>query len=118
MNDYITFIVEKNSFFSDNDKLLLKPFFKELNDVLINKGGNFISFLIEKNIKINCVFFAIFNNQSTNPSDYIDAYDSIETEAKQQLETIGFKNYYIEIVFIPTFSKSMEIKGAINKYYE
>lgn len=118
MNDYITFVVEKNSFFSDSDKLLLKPFFKKLNDVLINKEGKFISFLIEENIKINCVFFAIFNNQSVNPSDYIDAYDAIEAEAKQQLEGIGFKNYSIEIVFIPTFSKSMEIKGAIDKYYE
>lgn len=118
MNDYMTFVVEKNSFFSDNDKLLLKPFFKELNDVLINKDGKFISFLIEKDIRINCVFFAIFNCQSINPSDYIDTYDAIEAEAKQQLEAIGFRNYSIEIVFIPTFSKSMEIKGAIDKYYE
>lgn len=118
MNDYVAFVVEKNSFFSDDDKMLLKPFFDELNDVLMNKNGEFISFLIKKNIKINCVFFAIFKNASTTPSDYIDAYDAIEAEAKQHLETIGFKNYSIEIVFIPTFSESMEIKGAIDKFYE
>lgn len=118
MNDYIAFVVEKNSFFSDSDKLLLKPFFKDLNDVLINENGKFIAFLIAKNIKINCVFFAIFKNQSITPSDYIDAYDAIEAEAKQHLEAIGFKKYSLEIVFIPTFSESMEIKGAIDKYYE
>ena len=118
MNDYITFVVEKNALFSEDDKKILKSFFAELNDVLINKNGEFISFLINKNIKVNCVFFAIFKSQSIVPSDYIDAYNSIEREATQHLESIGFKNFSIEIVFIPTFSKSMEIKGAIDKYYE
>lgn len=42
----------------------------------------------------------------------------MQAEAKQHLEAIGFKNYSIEIVFIPTFSGSMEIKGAIDKFYE
>lgn len=118
MNDYITFVVEKGSFFSDSDKMLLKPFFRELNDVLMNKGGNFISFLIEKEITVNCVFFAIFKCTSTTPSDYIKAYDEIEATAKDYLEKMGIKKYGIEIVFIPTQSSSMEIKGAIDEYYK
>ena len=118
MNDYITFVVDKNAFFSDNDKRLLKPFFKELNDVLVNKNEDFISFLIEKDVKINCVFLAVFKNSSVKPEDYISTYDAIEAETKQHLDAIGFKNYSVEIVFIPTFSESMEIKGAIDKYYE
>ena len=118
MNDYITFVVEKGTFFSDSDKKLLKPFFNELNDVLMNKGGKFISFLIEKEIKINCVFFAIFQCRSITPADYIAAYDEIESTAKSYLEKMGFKKYGIEIVFIPTQSSSMEIKGAIDGYYK
>lgn len=117
MNDYVTFVVEKNALFSDEDKTLLKPFLQELNCVLLN-DGNFISFVIEKDIRVECVFFAIFKHESVNPSDYIDAYDAIEAEAKSHLEAIGFKNYNIEVVFIPTKAKSMEIKGEINKYYE
>lgn len=118
MDDYICFIVNKNSFFHDNDKQLLKKFFNELNEVLINRDGKFAQFLIEKNIKVNCVFFAIFNNNSVNPSDYIEVYKSIEEDAKSHLEAIGFRNYYIEIVFVPTSSKSMDIKEAISKSYE
>lgn len=118
MNDYITFVVEKGAFFSDSDKKLLKPFFKELNDVLMNKGGNFISFLIEKEVKINCVFFAIFKCASITPADYIAAYNEIESTAKSHLENMGFKKYGIEIVFIPTHASSMEIKGAIDGYYQ
>lgn len=118
MNDYITFVVEKGAFFSDSDKMLLKPFFKELNDVLMNKGGDFISFLIEKEVKVNCVFFAIFECASTTLSDYISAYNKIESTAKSYLENMGLKKYGIEIVFIPTHASSMEIKGAINGYYQ
>lgn len=118
MNDYITFIVEKGTFFSDADKMILKPFFKELNDVLMNKGGNFVSFLIDKKVKINCVFFAIFKCASITPADYIVAYNEIEATARSHLEKMGFKKYSIEIVFIPTQASSMEIKGAINGYYQ
>ena len=117
MNDYVTFVIEKNALFSDEDKTLLKPFLQELNRVLLN-NGDFISFVIEKNIRVDCVFFAIFKHESVKPSDYIDAYDAIEAEAKSHLDAIGFKNYNIEVVFIPTKARSMEIKGEINKYYE
>ena len=118
MNDYITFVVEKNSYFSDSDKEVLKPFIVKLNDTLINHNGNFIDFLINNDVRINCVFFAIFKNKSVNPGDYVDAYDSIYFEAEKHLKDIGFKNYSIEIVFIPTKSASTEIKGAIDEYYK
>lgn len=118
MNNYITFVVEKNTYFSDSDKQLLKPFINNLNDVLINKDGNFIEYLIANDICVNCVFFAIFKNISKKPEDYIDAYDYIYSEAETHLKSIGFKNYYIEIVFIPTKSNSIDIKGAIDEYYK
>lgn len=84
----------------------------------MNKGRNFISFLIEKEVKINCVFFAIFKCASITPADYIATYNQIESTAKSHLENMGFKKYGIEIVFIPTHASSMEIKGAINGYYQ
>ena len=117
LNDYITFIVEKNTFFSQEDRDLLKPFFRELNTLLIQGKTDFISFLIQKNIKINCVFFAIFKSNSTSPKDFIDSYDAIEKEAKEHLMNLGFTNYNVEIVFIPTYSDSMKIKGEIDGYY-
>lgn len=118
MNNYIAFVVEKNSYFSDSDKKVLKPFIKALNDGLINQNGNFIDFLINNDICINCVFFAIFKNKSANPGDYVDAYDRIYSEAEKHLKGIGFRNYSIEIVFIPTKSRSIEIKGAIDEFYK
>ncbi len=117
MNQYITFIIEKSAFFSDEDKRLLKPFIQDLNNELINGEGDFISFLINRNIRVNCVFFAIFQDKHIDPASFIKEYDQIEAEAKLHLERMGLKNYGIEIVFIPTNAKSMEIKGAIDGYY-
>ena len=118
LNDYVTFIVEKNSFFSDDDKRLLKPFFNEMNKFLIQGNGDFISYLIQKNIKINCVFFAIFKNSSVNPIDYIDCYNAVDKEAREHLRNLGFTNYDVEIVFVPTSANSMDIKGEIDGYYK
>lgn len=91
---------------------------RDFNSNYENKGYDNVLFRINNDVCVNCVFFAIFKNKSVNPSDYVDAYDSIYSEAEKHLKNIGFKNYYIEIVFIPTKSKSTEIKGAINEYYK
>lgn len=117
INNYVMFVVQKAAYFSDDDKALLKGFMADLNNVLINKKGDFVKYLIDNKITINCVFFAIFQNNSSEIKDFIDAYDRIEKEAKASLDTIGFKNYNIEIVFIPTEATSMEIKGAIHDSY-
>ena len=39
-------------------------------------------------------------------------------DVRRHLENMGFKKYGIEIVFIPTHASSMEIKGAIDGYYQ
>lgn len=118
LNDYIAFVIGKQSFFSEEDKTQLKPLFSKLNNVLMNGDGDFISFLIENDICVNCVFFAIFTDAHTSPKDYVEVYDAIENEAKQHLEKMGIHNYNIEIVFIPTLSKSVEIKRVIDEFYK
>ncbi len=117
INNYVMFVVQKAAYFSDDDKALLKSFMADLNNVLINEGGDFVNYLINHEITINCVFFAIFQNKSSEIKDFIDTYNKIEKEAKASLDTIGFKNYNIEIVFIPTEATSMKIKGAIHDSY-
>lgn len=118
LNDYICFIVEKSSFFCEEDRTVVKKIINELNNVLINDNGDFVSFLINKGIYIKCVFFAIFCDSNFSPEFFCKEYDKIYSEAKNNLEIIGFKNYSIEIVFIPTLSTSMDIKEAIRKHYE
>lgn len=117
LNDYMCFIVQKGAFFNEEEKEEIKPFFNELNAILISGGKDFVQFLVERNIKINCVFFAIFQSSKTTPIDLIDHYDSIKAVAEEHLATLNISNYSIEIIFVPTFKTSMEIKGAIDGNY-
>lgn len=117
LNDYISFIVQKNSFFSDVERATLRPFFRKLNDVLVNGDKDFIQYLIDNNIKVNCVFFAIFKSSKCTPLDLTSNYDQIKEQAESNLHDIGIYNYSIEIVFVPTFSESLKIKGDINEHY-
>lgn len=118
LNDYINFIIQKSSFFSDAEKAILRPFFKKLNAVLVNGNKDFVQYLIDENIKVNCVFFAIFKSSKIDPNDLVSNYDLIKEQAVLNLNMIGISNYSIEIVFIPTFKDSMKIKGDIDEYYK
>ena len=117
INRYIEFVAEKNIQLTGSDKKTFKDFVDEINDVLMKGNRDFVSFLIDKNVHVKCVFFAIFQNFNNDPNYYIKEYDKIETEAKKNLASIGFTDYEIEIVFIPTNAKSMVIKGAIDYFY-
>ena len=117
INRYLAFVVEKNIHLSEADKKTFKHFVDNLNDVLMNKNRDFVSFLVDNKIHITCVFFAIFRNMKQDPNYYITEYDKIEKEAKTNLASIGFSNYDIEIVFIPTNAESMKIKKAIDDFY-
>lgn len=117
LNDYISFIVQKNSYFSDEERVALRSFFKKLNDILVNGDKDFVQYLIDDKIKMNCVFFAIFKSNKFTPKDLITYYNQIYKQAESNLHAIGISNYSIEIVFVPTFSDSMKIKGDINEHY-
>ena len=42
----------------------------------------------------------------------------LKKRPKNHLNNLGFTNYSVEIVFIPTQSESMMIKGEIDEYYK
>lgn len=117
-NKYISFTIQKKSLFSEEDRFLIEPFITELNNVLVNQGEDFLQYLINKNIKIICVFFAIFESNSFSPIDFKTNYEEINQSAVKSLNYMGLSNYCIEIVFIPTKSKVMDIKEAINEFYK
>jgi hypothetical protein len=118
LNDYISFVVQKASYFSATERAQLKSLFSELNKVLVSGKKDFVQYLIDTNTKVNCVFFAIFQSTRTTPEQLADTYDSINREAKQKLDSMGIGTYSIEIVFVPIHNKSMEIKGAIDEHYK
>ncbi len=117
LNDYFQFVVEKGYQIPEPDKSRFKTFFTDLNHQL-DCGNDFISILIKHNVCVNFVFFAIFDSKKRTPDKLKDYYDEIYSQCDQNAKTIGFTNYKIEIVFVPTENTTMDIKRAMEKSYE
>lgn len=117
INDYFQFVVEKGYHIQEPDKTLFKSFFADLNGQLDN-GNDFVSILIRHNVCVNFVFFAIFDSKRRTPEKLKSHYDEIYSHCERNVKDIGFINYKIEIVFIPTENSTMDIKRAMEKLYE
>lgn len=117
LNDYFQFIVEKGFNVEASDVTIFQTFLSDLNKELDN-GNNFVQILINHNICVNFIFFAIFDSKKRKPEDLLLYYDEIYTQCELNIKDIGIKNYKIEIVFVPTENATMTIKGEIEKAYE
>lgn len=111
------FIVEKGNAIQEPDKTIFKSFFTDLNAQL-DGGNNFVSVLIAHNICVNFIFFAIFDSKQRLPEKLEQHYNDIHSQCEQSIKSIGFTNYRVEIVFVPTESSTMDIKRAMEKSYE
>ena len=117
LNNYFQFIVEKGYQIPEPDRTQYRSFFTELNGQL-DAGNNFVSILIKHNICVNFVFFAIFDSQKRAPNKLVAHYNEIYSQCERNVKAIGFENYRIEIVFIPTENNTIDIKRAMEKSYE
>lgn len=117
LNDYFQFIVEKGVDIEEKDRKIFQPFLFKLNTQLDN-GNDFISIIINYNICINFVFFAIFDSTKRKPDKLLGYYEEIYAQCETNVRQIGITNYKIEIVFIPTNNDTMKIKEAMEKSYE
>lgn len=117
INSYMQFIVEKGLNLSPNEKIKFSTFLNELNGELYNEK-KFLDILINEDICINFIFFAIFKSSQKKPEDLELHYNEIKSSASEKISSLNIKNYKIEIVFIPTDNTSMIIKKEIEKNYE
>lgn len=119
MNRYLSFIMDKGSFelLDDNDrKEEFLNFIYDLNKESF-EGKKYLEILIEKNIKIDLVLFAIYKDTRITIEDVIDTFSELHDESLNKLKEMGFSdnNININIVFVPTVNESMEIKNAIEE---
>lgn len=117
LNDYFQFVVEKGYDIKEPDRTIFKNFFEDLNGQLDN-GNEFVSILIDHNICVNFIFFAIFDSKQRIPDELRKNYDDLYNQCEQRINEIGLKNYKIEIVFVPTDRPTMDLKQAMEKSYE
>lgn len=119
-NNYMGYVLDKNSFEefeNPNTKKEIGLFVEKLNECAIN-DNSLLDYLIENQIRIKLVLFGIFKEEDEDIQNYNDIYENLEKDAIQKFIDMGVSNFNIEIVFIPTKNKSMDIKGGISSYYD
>lgn len=117
LNGYMQFIVEKGLNLSPDEKIKFSTFLNKLNGELYDEK-KFLDILINEDICVNFIFFAIFKSSQKKPEDLELHYNEIKKSATKKISDLNIKNYKIEIVFIPTDNTSMIIKKEIEKNYE
>ena len=88
----------------------------ELNKKIITEDKNFIEAVNELKYSLKFIYFAIFKYENNrNVENFRSAIEEILTEFNQQIENIKINKYNVEIVFVPTFNDSMDLKNKMEE---
>lgn len=117
INRYLNFVADKpHSIFSndmDNKKII--SLYEKINHDILNSSTDVtsIDILNKYNVKIRFDFFAIYCDDTFNVLQREKYYKNIITAFNKKIINTGIKNYSMEIIFIPTKNKSIEVKRSM-----
>lgn len=120
LDDYFGFVLEKNISCPNADRVQIRTIFDDFNKEInmISGRKTFTEILIDKNIKVHFICFAIFQAKENHPDDLATIYDDLIISIKNQFTSIGISNFSCEVVFVPTLNSSMTIKKEIDSFYD
>lgn len=118
INQYTSFIMNKNHsiYFDKNNSKLIMNKLNELNNLILNQEIEPIDAINNLNIKIRFDFFAIYNDSNYNIEERREFFLKIVNQFSSNILNTGINKYDIEIVFIPTKNKSMDIKKEVEQW--
>lgn len=118
INDYSSFLLNKpHSIYLDkNNKEMILNSLVELNEIILNDECKPIDAINKLNIKVRFDFFAIFQKNNKTIEENKEYFDKIVDTFNSVIKNTGINNYDIEVIFIPTNSKSMDIKKEFEKW--
>ena len=88
----------------------------EINKKIILEDKKFVDAINELKYSIRFIYFAIFQYENNRKiENFEDSINEILKEFKKQVKQTGVNNYSIEIVFIPTFNTSMNLKNKMEE---
>ncbi len=118
INQYTSFVMNKNHsiYFDKTKSKLIMNKLNELNDLILNQEIEPIEAINTLNIKIRFDFFAIYNDNNYNIEERREFFLKIVNQFNSNIVNTGINKYDIEIVFIPTKNKSMDIKKEVEQW--
>ena len=116
LNDYMDFVLNRQSGLERRRAKEVTDKINELNKKIITEDKNFIEAVNELKYSLKFIYFAIFKYENNrNVENFRSAIEEILTEFNQQIENIKINKYNVEIVFVPTFNDSMDLKNKMEE---
>ena len=88
----------------------------EFNDLMEDEDITFIEALNRMNFSVKFIFFAVFNNEARESIMYEHKIKEIIAEFNSKIQETEIRNYSIEVVFVPTFNSSMDLKNKMEEW--
>lgn len=118
INNFLQFVMQKQGEVINERKIEINNKINEFNDLMEDEDITFIEALNRMNFSVKFIFFAIFNNEIRETITYENKIKEIVDEFNSKVEETEICNYSIEVVFIPTFNGSMDLKNKMEEWDE
>lgn len=116
INNYMNFVLNRQDGLDKRRKEIITSQITEINKKIIIENKSFIDTINELGYFLRFVYFAIFQyEKNRNIENFKSSVMEISKEFEKQVIQTGVKNYSMEIVFIPTFNESMDLKNKMEE---
>ena len=116
INDFMNFVIQRQGDIISERAEIINEKINEFNDIKEETGLSFIEVLNKLEVTVKFIYFAIFNNKHRDILFYEEKIKEIINSFNFNIENTGINNYEIEIVFIPTFNTSMDLKNKMEEW--
>ena len=118
INDFMNFVIQRQGDIISERVATINEKINEFNDTIEDTGLTFIEVLNKLEVSVKFIYFAIFNNEHRDILFYEDKIQEIVNSFNANIKKTNIKNYEIEVVFIPTFNTSMDLKNKMEEWDE
>ena len=117
INGYMDFVVNRQFGLDKVRSEEVQRLINEFNAKRWNEKLNFIDCINKLGCSCQFVYFAIFKqSRDRNIKDFKESINEIVNEFNNKIKETEIENYSIEVVFIPTFNTSMDLKNKMEEW--
>lgn len=116
INNYLQFVMQRQGELFSERKEEINNKINEFNDMIEETGVSFIDAINNCGFKIKFVFFALFQNAEREMVVYEKKINEIIDGFNLAISETEIINYDIDVVFVPTFNTSMNIKNKMEEW--
>ena len=112
----MNFVLNRQEGLDKRRKEIITSQITEINKKIILENKSFIDTINELGYCLRFVYFAIFQYENNrNIENFKSSVMEMSKEFEEQVIQTGVNNYSMEIVFIPTFNESMDLKNKMEE---